>query len=89
MCFLVTEPSKGTADENKMAVHGNIAYFGTYTVSEADKMITIRITGSTFPNWVGTEQKRQLTVSGDELHYVNPTPSVGSGIANLVWKRAK
>jgi hypothetical protein len=79
----------GTAEENQAAVRGSIAYFGTYTANEPDRTITVKITGSTFPNWVGTEQKRQLTISGDEMQYVNPTPSVGSGSANIVWRRAK
>ena len=87
--FAANNRENGTAEENQAAVRGSIAYFGTYTANEPDRTITVKITGSTFPNWVGTEQKRQLTIAGDEMHYVNPTPSVGSGSANIVWRRAK
>ncbi|MBL8485451.1 MAG: lipocalin-like domain-containing protein, partial [Rhodocyclaceae bacterium] len=46
------------------------------------------IDGSTFPNWDGDEQKRVVTVSGDELKIINPSAAVG-GTAYSVWKRAK
>ena len=46
---------QGTADENKSAVHGAIAYFGTYTVNEADHAINFHIERCTFSNWDGTD----------------------------------
>jgi len=79
----------GTAEENKTAMVGGIGYFGTYTVSEADKTVHLRIEASTFPNWRGVDQKRIATLSGDDLSWTNPTPSIGAGNATLVWKRAK
>jgi hypothetical protein len=79
---------EGTADENKSAVHGAIAYFGTYTVNESDHTLTFHIERCTFPNWDGTEQKRLVTVTGDEMKYTN-TAASGGGKAELVWKRAK
>jgi hypothetical protein len=78
----------GTADENKAAVHGAIAYFGTYTVNEADHTLNFHIERCTFPNWDGTEQKRSVTITGDEMKYTN-TAASGGGKAELVWKRAK
>jgi hypothetical protein len=79
----------GTPEENKAAVQGGLAYFGTYSVSEMDKIITYHIEGSTFPNWRGVDQKRLFKLSGDEFTYTNPTPSSGSGSAYAVWKRVK
>src|ERR1700730_72753 len=78
----------GTADENKAAVHGAIAYFGAYTVNEADHTLNFHIERCTFPNWDGTEQKRSVTITGDEMKYTN-TAASGGGKAELVWKRAK
>jgi hypothetical protein len=79
----------GTQEENKETVQGSIAYFGTYSVSETDKtLVTLHIEGSSYPNWEGAEQKRVLTVVGDEMKFVNPTISTGAGTAQLVWKRA-
>ena len=79
----------GTPEENKAAVQGGLAYFGTYSVSEMDKIITYHIEGSTFPNWRGVDQKRLFKLSEDEFTYTNPTPSAGSGSAYAVWKRVK
>ena len=79
----------GTAEENKTAMVGGIGYFGTYSVSEADKTVNLRNEASTFPTWRGVDQKRIATLSGDDLSWTNPTPSIGAGNATLVWKRAK
>ena len=79
---------EGTPDENKSAVHGAIAYFGTYTVNEADHTLNFHIERCTFPNWDGTDQKRSVTITGDEMKYTN-TAASGGGKAELVWKRAK
>jgi hypothetical protein len=80
---------KGTAEEYTAAVQGSIGYFGTYTVSEADRTVHLHLEGSTYPNWSGVDQKRIVEMKGDQLTVTNPTPSVGSGTARLVWKRAK
>ena len=79
----------GTPEENKAVAAGSIAYFGTYEVNDADKLLTMHLEGSTFPNWSGTDQKRIVALSGDEMTVTNPTPSIGPGTATLVWKRAK
>jgi Lipocalin-like domain len=78
-----------TADEAKAIVAGSIAHFGSYAISEVDKTITFRIETSTHPNWDGAEQKRNYTLSGDELKYTVSTAAVGGGSATLVWRRVK
>jgi lipocalin-like protein len=78
----------GTAEENKAIARGTIAYFGTYTVSDADRMFIMHVEGATFPNWVGTDQKRIFTINGDQLRYTNPNRSGGQGTALVIWKRA-
>lgn len=87
--FASNNREAGTPEENKAVVEGSIAYFGTYSVSETDKTITIHIEGSTFPNWKGLDQKRSFNVSGDELNITNPRSSTGTGSNQQVWKRAK
>jgi hypothetical protein len=77
----------GTAEENKAIIEGSIAYFGAYSVNESDKVITVRLEGSTFPN-VGGEQKRIVTsLTADELKFTNPRTPAGVTLA-VVWKRA-
>jgi len=87
--FASNNRMKGTPEENTAAVQGGIGYFGTYAVSEGDKTLLLHVESSTFPNWSGTDQKRIVEIRGDELRVVNPTPSIGAGIAQVVWKRAK
>lgn len=79
----------GTAEENRAIVQGSIAYFGTYTVDENARTFTVHVEGGTFPNWVGTDQKRIFSVTGDELKYTNTNRSAGAGTALVVWRRAK
>ena len=79
----------GTADENKAAMNGSIALFGTYTINETDHSLTYHIERSSFPNWTGTDQKRPFTLTGDELKYTVPAASAGDGRAEVVLKRAK
>lgn len=80
---------KGTAEEYQAVVQGSVAYFGRYSVlSEKDKTVSMRIEASTFPNYTGQEQKRVMSVAGDEMNLTNPVAGVG-GTNYLVWKRAK
>ena len=77
-----------SADENKAVVQGSIAYFGTYSVNEADKSFAVQIEGATFPNWTGTAQKRGLSISGDDLTFFTAAGSSG-GSNEVKWKRVK
>lgn len=66
-----------------------VAYFGTYSVvSEQDKTVSLRIEGTTFPNWVGQEQKRVMSVTGDTMNLINPSAAVG-GTNYVVFTRAE
>ena len=79
----------GTVDEYKAIGQGTIAYYGTYTIDEKEGTITQRYEGSTYPNWDGDEQKRLISISGDELRIISPFTSVGGGKAHLVLTRMK
>jgi hypothetical protein len=84
--FASNNRAQGTPAENKAAVEGNIAHYGTYTV--ADKVVTLKVEGSSYPNWTGTEQKRPIiSFTGDDLKW-STAASVG-GTAEVGWKRAK
>ena len=81
---------RGTPEEYKAVVQGSLAYFGTYSINEADKVITAQIEGSTFANMIGgPDQKRIITsLTADELKFTNPATPSGATL-ELVWKRAK
>jgi len=77
----------GSADENKAGVQ-SIAYFGTYRLDEKQRTIDLHIEASTSPDPEGTEQKRLIAFSGDELTVTNP-PAAAGGTTKTVWKRIK
>lgn len=87
--FASNNRAAGTSEENKAVAQGSIAYFGTYNVNENDHMFTVHVGGSTYPNFVGTDQKRIFVITGDELKYTNSNRSAGAGVALVLWKRAK
>ena len=83
-------PARATVEEAQAVVAGSIAYYGTYSVNEVDKVITAKVEGSTFANLVGAaEQKRIITsLTADELKFVNPRTPSGDTL-EFIWKRAK
>jgi len=56
-----------TAEESKATALGTITYFGTYSVSEADRTIAIHVEASSFPNWNGTDLERLFEITQDQL----------------------
>jgi hypothetical protein len=79
---------KSTPAEDKAVAHGILSYFGSYTISEPDKTITLNIERSSFPNQVASNVKRVATLTGDELKIDNPGRQAG-GRTVTVWRRAK
>ena len=77
---------QGTPEENKQTADGTITYFGTYSANEADSSIGIHVEGSSFPNWNGNEQKRFVTIAGDQLTLTVRPP--GGDVVDVIWKRA-
>lgn len=65
----------------------NIAYYGTYTVDDAGKTMTLHIDGSTRPRADDGDQKRLITLDGDQLTQETADGSNRAAI-KLTWKRA-
>jgi hypothetical protein len=84
--FASNNRETGTAEENKAVVQGSSTLFGTYSVDEAAKSVSIQIDAATFPNWVGTTQKRTIAISGDELTVTGFTGTLGGAPVSR-WKR--
>jgi hypothetical protein len=80
---------KPTPEEARAIALGMIAYFGTYTVDEQSKTVSLKIDGTTLVNQLGLDQKRVITsINAEEMRYRNPTV-VGGGEIEFVWKRAR
>ena len=80
--------AKATAEEAAAIVGGSIAYYGTYTVNEAEKSLSVALEGATFANLLGgPAQKRLITsLSASELKFANPRTPSGMTL-QTVWKR--
>jgi Lipocalin-like domain len=86
--FATNDRMAGTPEEYRSVMQGNFVYFGTYTIDH--NVMTLKIEGSTFPNWTGAEQKRVLTLRGDLLTATSSTPAIGdTSTETVVWKRVK
>lgn len=78
---------QGTPEENKETADGTITYFGTYSISEADRSIAIHVEGSSFPNWNDTDQMRFVVIAGDQLTLTVRPPA--GDVVDVIWKRAE
>ena len=78
----------GTPEENKAVMRTTSASFGTLSVNEADKSVVQHVEFHLFPNDDGRDVKFSITLTGDELKYINTRASAG-GTAEAVYKRAK
>ncbi len=87
--FANPDRARATAEEAQAVVAGSIAYYGTYSINEVDKVITPKVEGSTYANLIGTDQKRIITsLTPDELKFTNPRTPAGVTL-EFIWKRAK
>jgi len=66
----------------------SIAYYGTYTVNEQQKIVFLHLDASTFPNQDGTDRSRTITsLTADQLRFSNPAAMSGVEV-HQVWQRA-
>jgi Lipocalin-like domain len=83
------DSAKANSEEIGGLIAESIAYYGTYTVNEAEKVVLFHLDASTFPNQIGTDQKRIITsLTANELKYTSPAAMSGVQV-HQVWKRAE
>ncbi|MEW6738244.1 MAG: lipocalin-like domain-containing protein [Acidobacteriota bacterium] len=88
--FVSGDKRRGTDKEYQAAVLGMSSHFGHCLLDEAHGVIIFRIEQASFPNWDGTEQKRQYQLSGDVLTYQVPAAASGNGIITISsWRRVR
>lgn len=68
----------------------NISYFGTYTVDDAAKSMTIHVDASSggSGNASGRSFKRQVQLQGKELVLANDAPKTAPVVIKQTWKKA-
>lgn len=87
--FASSNRMTGSDEENRAMVQGSIAYFGRYSVNEAEQKIHLHYDGSTYLNWDGEDQVRLISITGDELTTVSAVSAVGGGSVHLTLKRVE
>ena len=69
---------------------GTAAYFGTYTVNEEEKSLSLTLEGTTVINQLAQPQKRFITaISADELKYHTQTNTTTGAVIEAAFKRMK
>jgi hypothetical protein len=83
--FAHDDPSRASAEEAVQAWQTYLGYWGTFKVIEEKQVVVHRVEGSSFPNWIGTEQVRHFRFHGaDRLVLEAHSPA---GRYELVWQR--
>jgi hypothetical protein len=81
------DPKGTNSEESNGLIVESIAYYGTYTVNEAERFIMLHLDASTFPNQIGTDQKRIVTtLTANELKYSIPA-AISDVPVHQVWTR--
>jgi Lipocalin-like domain len=80
---------RGSLIENQATTRGTLSYFGTYELSQPDRLLTLHIESSSFPNYNDTDQRRMITLNGNDLKLENPSPSRGRPPTFQTWERVK
>jgi len=80
----------GTPEEYAAIMRRSLSVFGSYTVDEEKKTVTYHIVSSSFPNWEGEAQTRNIDkLTADEFVNTNPNVGGGRGSASNFYRRAK
>jgi hypothetical protein len=80
--------SEATAQEFGAAALDFNAGYGTWSVNEADKTLTMKFEGQLSPNAEGRDAKATVSLAGDELRLTFTTPATGAK-TEFVDRRAK
>ena len=80
----------GTPEEYVAIMKRSLSVFGTYAVDEDKKTVTYNIVSSSFPNWEGEAQTRNIDkLTADEFVNTNPNVGGGRGSASNFYGRVK
>ena len=80
----------GTPEEYAEIMRRSLSVFGTWTVDEANKTVTYQIVSSSFPNWEGEAQTRNIDkLTAEEFVNTNPGVAGGRGSASNFYRRVK
>lgn len=83
--FASEDTLRASAEEATEAWRTYFGYWGSFKVYPEKRVVVHRVEGSSFSNWIGTEQVRHFRFDGaDRLILETQLPS---GHSTLVWQR--
>ena len=71
----------------RTALEGYLAYFGRFTVDEAQQIVRHHVSGASYPAYCDTTLVRRYRFEGDTLTLEAASPA-GDSTRVLVWRRA-
>jgi lipocalin-like protein len=86
----ISVPANAQDAKNPRVILGYDSYFGTFRLDEAAGTVVHHVEGSLFPEDLGKDFERQLTVDGDRLTlgFTSKTPE-GDVVRTLVFRKFK
>jgi lipocalin-like protein len=83
--FASEDPLQASAEEATEAWRTYFGYWGSFKVYAEKGVVVHRVEGSSFPNWIGTEQVRHFRFDGANRLILETQSS--SGHSTLIWQR--
>jgi len=87
--FKSADPRGGTPREVKTAFENYMGYYGTFDLDETKGVAIFHVRGAWLPNWIGSEQIRYYTLSGNRMS-ISTAPVLFDGkkrVGKLIWER--
>ncbi len=85
--FLSEDIMQATLTEKAAAFSHYISYFGTFEIDDIHQIVSHRITGASFPNWVGSMQKRAYQLAGNLLTL--QSEYMDNSVQILKWRKCR
>ncbi len=83
--FASDDDSQASANEIAEAWRAYFGYWGTFEIDAEKGVISHRVEGCSFPNWIGTKQVRHFRFDGPNRLTLETQSA--SGRYKLVWQR--
>jgi hypothetical protein len=83
------DKATATPEEFASAALGSSTHYGTVAADPAAHLLVFKIAAASFPNWDGTEQRREYVLTADRLGYQVPTPRADGSVPISEWRRER